>query len=101
MRGWIIVFGFGILFAIASDLLAGETKRFGLTAGPSGARSVGEFVTADGRIDLDLARRFEYEGSLNLDGFRVTLDGRTGEPRVQPAAAVSRYRDSRRNFLRA
>ena len=45
-------------------------------------KSISEYLTPDGRIDLEAARRAGYEGSLDLDGFDVTFDPADGSPRL-------------------
>ena len=44
------------------------------------AQSVKQFLTADGRFDLEAARLSEYEGALDFSGFAIGFDSRTGEP---------------------
>jgi hypothetical protein len=53
------------------------------------ARSVSEFLTPDGRFDLDAARLSGFEGSLDLDGTDLRFDPRTGEPRVRPSTSLT------------
>jgi hypothetical protein len=58
------------------------------TEAPKG-RKVAEFLTPDGRFDLEAARLSGFEGSLDLDDVNLQFDPRTGEPRVRPSASVS------------
>ena len=51
--------------------------------------SVSEFVTPAGTFDLEAARQAGFEGSLNLDGFDVTLDPKSGAPMLSPAGVNS------------
>ncbi len=48
-------------------------------------KSISEFVSPDGRIDLDAVRRSGYQGALDLKGINVGIDPNTGEPLVQPS----------------
>ena len=50
-------------------------------------RSIEEFVTPDGRIDLEAVRKSGYQGTLDLKGFDVGIDPKTGEPLVQVSAS--------------
>ncbi|MCX6833791.1 MAG: hypothetical protein NTW07_01430, partial [candidate division Zixibacteria bacterium] len=62
------------------------------SAHPHG-RSVSEFVTPDGRFDLEAARLSGFEGSLDLDGTDLQFDPQTGEPRVRPSTPASLSED--------
>lgn len=42
--------------------------------------NVKEFLTADGRLDLEAAKRSGYEGALDFSGFAISFDPKTGEP---------------------
>ena len=86
------------LFTIGAIMLCGHIA--GMSSAQAGdnsshsvempkGRSVGDFLSPDGRIDLDAARQADFEGSLDLDGFDVTLDPATGEPRLRPEASAS------------
>ena len=55
----------------------------------SGGADPSEFLAPDGRFDLNAARQAGFEGSLNLEGFDVQFDPRTGEPLFSTAAAVN------------
>ena len=44
------------------------------------AESLKQFLTPDGRFDLEAARRSGYEGTLDFSGFGMSFDPRTGEP---------------------
>lgn len=46
----------------------------------SGNRSVSNFLTPDGRFDLDVIRASGYQGTLDLKGVDVRVDSRTGTP---------------------
>ena len=45
---------------------------------------IGEFLTADNRIDLEKIRQSGYEGSLDLQGFDIAIDPLTGKPGITP-----------------
>ena len=45
--------------------------------------SIMDFVAPDGRIDLDALKASSYQGPLDLKGFDVRLDPRSGAPRVR------------------
>jgi hypothetical protein len=53
------------------------------TAGPSVAR----YLRPDGRIDLEAMRASGYQGPLDLKGFDVRVDRRSGQPVVRPSGA--------------
>ena len=55
---------------------------------PAG-RSIGEFLTPEGRFDLEAARRSSYEGPLDMKGFESELDTTAGEPVFRPASPAS------------
>ena len=78
----ILVFSASLLLSISS--LAADSAD-DLTAQK---RSIQEFVSPDGRIDIEAVRNSGYQGTLNLDGFDVLIDSRTGEP-VEQARASS------------
>ncbi len=46
-------------------------------------RSVREFITADGHVDLDAVRMAGYEGALDLGGYDVGFDPSSGEPAIR------------------
>ena len=92
----------GVTFDVAMDPSTINDTSFlvsGFSTGPrqgsisydatrtSPAKSVGDFVTPDGRFDLEAARRSGYQGPLDLEGVNVRLDPTTGEPIIQPSAA--------------
>ncbi|MCX6834967.1 MAG: hypothetical protein NTW07_07520, partial [candidate division Zixibacteria bacterium] len=86
------------LFTIGAIVLfghiAGMSSTWADDDGSSAAetpkgRSVSEFLTHDGRIDLEATRAAGFEGSLDLDGFDVRLDPATGEPLISPVAAAA------------
>ena len=52
-------------------------------------RSIGEFLTPDGRFDLEAARRARFQGSLNVNGFKLKIDTAIGQPVFRPAASAS------------
>lgn len=72
------------LAAFANDLPGGNVKSdLSQPKVPNtldSARSLGEFLTPDGRFDLEAARRSGYQGSLDLKGFESALDPSTGQP---------------------
>ena len=43
---------------------------------------------ADGSVDLEAVRESGFEGSLNLEGYTVSVDPETGAPRVRSSAAA-------------
>ena len=49
-------------------------------------KSIEEFISPDGRIDLEAVRRSGYQGTLNLEGVEVRLDPQTGKPVVKVSA---------------
>ncbi|HQL24929.1 MAG TPA: hypothetical protein PKY95_10975, partial [candidate division Zixibacteria bacterium] len=49
-------------------------------------KSIREYLTPDGRFDLDAARRSGYEGPLDIEGFRSGIDPATRAPLFQPAS---------------
>lgn len=51
----------------------------------SSGPSVGEFLTPDGRFDLDAARRARFQGSLDMKGFESRFD-HEGQPVFRSAA---------------
>ena len=56
-------------------------------------RSIEEFLTPDGRIDLEAVRKSGYQGPLDLKGVDVSIDARTGEPVVKISASSSSQSD--------
>ena len=76
----ILVFSISLLLSISSLAAdnAGDTAE---------KRSIGEFVSPDGRIDIEAVRTSGYQGPLDLGGFDVLIDPRTGEPLVQLSAS--------------
>ncbi len=54
---------------------------------------VSDFLTPDGRFDIEAARHAGFEGSLDLDGFDIGFDPHTGEPRLSTASSVSSPND--------
>ncbi|TFH53851.1 MAG: hypothetical protein E4G91_11535, partial [Candidatus Zixiibacteriota bacterium] len=75
------------LAAFANDLPSGNVRSD--MAQPKvpntldSARSLGEFLTPDGRFDLEAARRSGYQGSLDMKGFESAIDPATGDPIFQ------------------
>ena len=51
-----------------------EDERYSST-GESPRRSVQEFVSSEGQLDLEAVRRSGYEGPLDLTGFDVRVGG--------------------------
>ena len=70
-----LLLSISILAADSADDLAAEK------------RSISEFVSPDGRIDLEAVRNSGYQGPLDLKGFDVGIDPKTGEPVVQVSAS--------------
>ena len=56
-------------------------------------RSISEFVSPDGRIDINAVRMSGYQGPLDLKGFDVGIDPNTGEPLVQVSASTPSLAD--------
>lgn len=44
------------------------------------AESLKQFLTPEGRFDLEAARRSGYEGALDFSGYGMSFDPKTGEP---------------------
>lgn len=65
----------------------GSTDSQNLLPNRVSGPSVGEFLTADGRFDLEAARASGYEGPLDLGGLGATFDPRTGEPHFGSSAS--------------
>ncbi|MCX6833165.1 MAG: hypothetical protein NT028_13745, partial [candidate division Zixibacteria bacterium] len=80
------------LAAFASDLPSGNVKSRLAQTMPNAldsARSLGEFLTPDGRFDLEAARRSGYQGSLDMKGFTSAFDTSSGQPMFRPASPAS------------
>jgi hypothetical protein len=58
-------------------------------------RSVKDFLTPDGRFDLAAARASGYQGPLDLDGFDVRIDKKSGSPKIHqtPPRALGDHPD--------
>ena len=73
------------LLYIAAVCQAGDepaiSSRF--TDKQPGGRDVNNFLTPDGRFDLEAVRASGYQGGLDLEGVNVTFDPVTGEPMVR------------------
>ena len=54
----------------------------------SKGRTIGDFLTPDGRFDLEAARRTGYEGPLDVRGFHPGIDSITGLPMFMPSGAT-------------
>ncbi len=54
-------------------------------------RSAEDFLTPDGRFDLEAIRASGYQGPLDLKGFDVGIDPHTGEPVMSPIANAKIY----------
>jgi len=50
-------------------------------------KSIEEFVSPDGRIDLEAVRKSGYQGPLDLDGINFLIVPKTDEPMVQVSAS--------------
>ena len=50
-------------------------------------RSIEEFISPDGRIDIEAVRISGYQGTLDLDGVDVLIDPKTSEPKVQVSSS--------------
>ncbi|MFC1572050.1 FlgD immunoglobulin-like domain containing protein [Candidatus Eisenbacteria bacterium] len=56
----------------------------GETSSSSSAPGIQQFLTPDGRCDLEAIRTSGYEGSLEVGGFSALVDPHTGEPVFRP-----------------
>ena len=87
-RHWVV-----ILAAVVScaTLLAGRNTvgSDSLALPQTPAVSVSDFLTPDGRFDLDAIRRSGYQGALDLKGVGVRINDKTGEPGVGIAGLKS------------
>ena len=70
----------------------GSTDSQNLLANRVSGPSVGEFLTADGRFDLEAARASGYQGPVDLSGFDVRIDAAGGNPFVSPELPLSKGR---------
>lgn len=50
-------------------------------------RSLSDFVTPDGRFDLEATRRSGYQGSLDIRGCHSAIDSATGKPIIRRSAS--------------
>ena len=80
----------------AQHRLSGERQGFPTRATseqtarvPGDSVSIQQFLTPDGRFDLEAARRSGYQGPLNLEGFESAIDPATGQPVFRPASPAS------------
>jgi hypothetical protein len=48
-------------------------------------RPLDDFLTPDGRFDLEAAREVGYEGPVDISGFNAAFDPATGEPMFKPS----------------
>ena len=66
-------------------LLCSFTLAFAAQTDPTSQdRSVTEFTTPDGRIDMDAVRHSGFQGNLSFEGMSVSFDPGTGEPLLTP-----------------
>ena len=80
------------LAAFANNQLGGNANSDSAQSMPNtldSARSLGEFLTADGRFDLEAARRSGYQGSLDMKGFESAIDPATGQPVFHPTSPAT------------
>ncbi len=80
------------LAAFANDLQSGNVKSDLTQSMPNtldSARGLGEFLTPDGRFDLEAARRSGYQGALDMKGFESAFDTSSGQPVFRPASPAS------------
>ena len=61
----------------------------GRDQGETAGRSIREFLTPEGRFDLEAARRSGYQGPLDMRGFETALDTSTGQPVFRAASPAS------------
>jgi len=71
------------VFMATAQMVKAEENPPGVQ--PSG-RNVGDFLTPEGRFDLEAARRSGYQGPLDMDGFEAVRDPVTGQPLFQRSA---------------
>src|SRR5512139_3363060 len=67
--------------------MSGQESQSDLHRPP--AKSVRDFLTPDGRFDLEAARRSGYQGPLGMEGLTSTFDPTTNQPIFQPMPPVS------------
>jgi len=72
-----------VVMATAQLSEAGDTPIGNQQSG----RSASEFISSDGRIDLEALRRADYQGPLALEGADPFIDPATGEPAFRHAVA--------------
>gem|GEM_PF-1271502 len=78
--------------AVPNDQLGGSRGRDStesVLSAVGSTRNLTEFLTLDGRFDLEAARRAGFQGSLNLRGFESAFDPTTGQPVFRPASPAS------------
>jgi len=83
---WIIVFLPGV-FSFAG-LADADQQASSNAIDQTKKTSVGEFLTSDGRFNLEAARRSGYQGSLDLEGFESVIDSNTGQPIFKPSGTA-------------
>ncbi len=95
MRYWNMVLA-GLVVVVCSVAMAAAEQsdvESAMAKAPAPLKFEGikaeEFLTSDGRIDLDKLRRSGYEGSLDLEGLEVRIDPVTGEPVARPVGDAS------------
>ncbi len=72
----------------ASFLSAQETSDPpNVSASAVSGRSVGEFLTPEGRFDLEAARKAGFQGSIDIKGFQPRIDEKTGQPVFRQVSA--------------
>jgi hypothetical protein len=65
----------------AGSVVSPQHEVESVAARPVGP-SVAEYVRSGGRVDLEAVRASGYEGALDLEGYEVRVDPKTGEPVV-------------------
>ncbi|MBI5265632.1 MAG: hypothetical protein HY851_00205 [candidate division Zixibacteria bacterium] len=81
------------LFVITLGLIAKVSAEQTPTVPTDKGPSVRQFMTSDGRIDIDAVRRSGYQGPLDLHGVNMRVDPRGGAPIVSTAPAQSSASD--------
>jgi len=66
-----------------------------LALGESRERSVRDFLRPNGQLDLEVVRSSGYQGPLDLKGFDVRIDQKSGQPitRQSPPHALGDHED--------
>ena len=85
---WWLVCVLALLSLLLMDTEVLAESTIGVSPDQRG-RNAAEFITQDGKFDMNLIASSEYRGPLQLDGSVVEIDQSTGEPIVYQANRVS------------